>query len=599
MRISILEARAGSVSLSGTLRTLFVPFGVFSFSLLWLGPFVFLDFDTHHDGYMLAQVLALQQGLSMHSDIAGQYGPLTAWSQLAFMFLPFGEALNLRVWTIFHLSATAFLVADMNRVWPSSWKLPNALFASSAILWILSSDIPAHGYMLPWSSVQSGFLVTLSLYLTLGATRFARRGSFLATALPFFAGAIVGILPFARINVGLALWALLGTFVVILGALKSLPSVILISGSLGLFTGVSAVVASLVSGGGLDSYFSQAVIQPLRWASNAVRPEQLDTLSEIVGIAGSLLPASVVTALTLVVIQRAAKKGVNGWTTRQVGLFVGIAAGVLGSVALGADVIYSSLSTTIFSVEGARSVAVDFVFSSQQRFVYFLAVLSLIAWSLRTLREIFRSLSEGKISTPLLPRFLVGLFSLALLVQIVPTHDPRHMWWGSVLAPLVLLGSVWGIVPTSRFFWSTVASFLATQVLLALLASGANLVFPRFDAPADSVSRGLLVKLDDLNRIKDSESIGRNLGPGVSALFVTRDAFVAVSDGTYRASSEHFVWWSDPYRSLSEVSADEKAIIYQDQAIRNLDLLEAKDVFAELGYGVVECWGEFCLFEKS
>jgi hypothetical protein len=597
--MSISQQRLEAVSHSGFLSSLVIPLGVFSLSLLWLGPFAFLDFDTHHDGYMLAQVLGLRDGLSMHRDIAGQYGPLTAWSQLAFMFLPLGEALNLRVWTVFHLSTTAFLVADLARVWPSSWKLPKSLFPAAAILWILSSDIPADGYMLPWSSVHAAFLVTLALYLALGAAKFAQRGPLVATSLPFFAGVAIGILPFARINVGLALWGLLGAFVAILVGTRRFPVGLSISGFLGFFSGVSTVVAFLVVDKGWGSYFSQAVIRPLEWATNAVGPEQFDTLSEIVGIAGSLLPASVVTALTLVVIQRAAKKGVNDWTTRQVGLFVGIAAGVLGSVALGADVIYSSLSTTIFSLEGARSVAVDFVFSSQQRFVYFLAVLSLLAWSLRTLREIFRSLSEGKISTPLLPRFLVGLFSLALLVQIVPTHDPRHMWWGSVLAPLVLLGSVWGIVPTSRFFWSTVASFLATQVLLALLASGANLVFPRFDAPADSVSRGLLVKLDDLNRIKDSESIGRNLGPGVSALFVTRDAFVAVSDGTYRASSEHFVWWTDPYRSLSEVSADEKAIIYQDQAIRNLDLLEAKDVFAELGFGVVECWGEFCLFEKS
>lgn len=71
-----------------------VAFAVASFFLLW--PFARLDFDRHHDGYMLAQAIAVHQGASVHTEVFAQYGPVTLWLHSLALFLPMGPALALR-----------------------------------------------------------------------------------------------------------------------------------------------------------------------------------------------------------------------------------------------------------------------------------------------------------------------------------------------------------------------------------------------------------------------------------------------------------------------------------------------------------------------
>jgi len=105
---------------------------------LW--PFARLDFDRHHDGYMLTAAIAHHTGLDLHREVAMQYGPLTTWTQELFLHLPIAPAFALRIWTILLLAATAAIIADLGRVAPDSWRLNLWTSSGAAVVWALMCD---------------------------------------------------------------------------------------------------------------------------------------------------------------------------------------------------------------------------------------------------------------------------------------------------------------------------------------------------------------------------------------------------------------------------------------------------------------------------
>mgnify|MGYP000709907813 CR=1 FL=1 len=80
------------------------------FSFVVLVQFSSLDFDPHHDGYMLADAISISQGKFLFSEAFGQYGPITPWIQALFVGLPFeSPALALRILNSLMISISVFL----------------------------------------------------------------------------------------------------------------------------------------------------------------------------------------------------------------------------------------------------------------------------------------------------------------------------------------------------------------------------------------------------------------------------------------------------------------------------------------------------------
>jgi hypothetical protein len=66
-------------------------------TFIFLIPFSRLDFDYHHDGYMLAQIIGISNGYEIHKEIFAQYGPVSPLVYSAFLLLPLSPALSIRI----------------------------------------------------------------------------------------------------------------------------------------------------------------------------------------------------------------------------------------------------------------------------------------------------------------------------------------------------------------------------------------------------------------------------------------------------------------------------------------------------------------------
>jgi len=574
--------------------------GVLILSFSWLSLFSFLDFDSHHDGYMLAQAIALRDGLLMHTQVAGQYGPVSPLTQSWFLSLPFGEAFSLRIWTVFHLSLTAFFIADLGRVWPNSWDLPRQVFPIGAALWVLSSDVPAFGYMLPWSSVQGTFFNVLALYLLLGAKKNWERNPVLSVMLGLLSGAIIGLIPFARINVGLALWG--AVLLLWIGNHRQVlaPSKLFTMVGVGAFGSAVTVFLLMELTGATNAFVTQAILNPARWAISAGASNQWNTANSLVEIAITLIPSILIALLAILLYGSR-----NTWLGRSVlvsrlrrkPLILPIILGAIASLALSNPPVLDYLASEEISAADLRILTNTLMFSGQANAVYLLVFLSLGAWVLRLVIEARRSSSVAHFFQRCGPLIVLGAFSLANLVQIYPTHDGRHAWWGSALSPLLLIASAWGLFTPHQGISKFLASTVAIQFLLVFGVSGANLSYPRFPAPQTSSAHGLQVRIDDLERINVSLEVLQKIPPSSQALFVTNDGFVAVADGTYRPSSKDFVWWAAPDRNLRESVTQADYIVYQESAVGDLDNQEFQTMFPTLN--PIFCKGSYCVFGKN
>ena len=102
--------------------------------LVWC-VFARLDFDPHHDGYMLAQAIAIRDGLSEHADVFGQYGPLTPWLQSLALRLPLDPVLAIRITNAALLSLSVYLLTELGRKHPANWPVTWVVgWTSAAIL---------------------------------------------------------------------------------------------------------------------------------------------------------------------------------------------------------------------------------------------------------------------------------------------------------------------------------------------------------------------------------------------------------------------------------------------------------------------------------
>ena len=524
-----------------------------------LVPFARLDFDPHHDGYVLAAAIGVHEGLHVHTDIFAQYGPVLPWLQGAALYLPFGPALDLRLLNAALLALSVFLLADLGRVTPTSWPITKRTGWWAAVAWFLLSDIWLYSPMLPWSSTVAIVLTLLMLGLVgRGIRRRDLHDQAWARFDFFAAGALCPVLFFTRINVASAL--LLGILALAIVGHKSFwrNRGLLISASVGGVVAAGVITGVMYVQGALPEYARQAILYPFGYhvgvqASSSVLYPYLWALIQ-------QLPAVLLIAVAVLFVRRS--------RSRTARVLTGTLAGCL-------VVAYENRRiVTEPTLDGwwSRLTSPNDVFltGTQPNFNYLYLVVALALTSCMAL--VFAALLKWR-RTGVLPAgsirwgFLSAL-TLAGLAQTVPTWDARHVWWGIPIGVL-LVGATIQTFMRETPGWTI--SFIVTILAVAIMAcfSAWNYLYvARVEVTSGHLVQGMRIDSDLSDRLKRELDLQReSIPPGSAVLYLHPDGYVSVIDGSWRSMDRNFVSWG-PLPALSDRLVGADVVLVQFGSLR-------------------------------
>ena len=516
-----------------------------SASLLVLVPAARLDFDRHHSGYVLAQAIAVHAGTSIHDGVAGQYGPVTPWLQSLALYFPASPALSLQLLNALLIAVTLFLLADMGRRCPEDWPDMRGAGWAAAFAWLVLCDVWIGVPMFPWSSTLAAALSVGTLYALSRAIRCSDEDSQMrATLWAMGAGAAVGLMPFTRINVGLASLAVIVVLCVVsFGSRGSATRRLSISVLVGAGATILACVAVLISSGAVVDYFMQAVLWPLQWGGRAA--ESKHTLGNLRGLLVQQAVPLIVFAAVLVLQFKADSRFDSHFRKRALAVFT-VCSGLL--------IVVWEQKLVAVEVEGSegwssllspsRIVAIATTPNTSYIYLFFFTSLLVIVGVIGCASMAL--LRRGRESARICPWLLTAGLGLASLTQVVPTWDTRHVWWGAPI-PLLLLfvavdkvGSLW--TPTRNSLWLP----LVAAFVMATLSGHAFVTKDRVDAPTGSVLAGMRVEGSVARAItEDQNLLARYLQGAESAVFLVSDGDLSILSGTFRSADAYFVSWGD------------------------------------------------------
>jgi hypothetical protein len=519
-----------------------------------LSLYVPRQFDLHHTGLLATKLVAVGDGYLIHSEVFSQYGPLLTWTQVPFLWLGQSPIVTLHIWTVVVTTLTVFLLADLGRIVPKDWKISHNSTLLTAALWIVLDPTWRTGYLTAWSSLLVALMVVGSFYLfalSRGA-QISRQSQILRTVALFGSGLLVGLSPFARINAGIAAIAVLSTvlaFSLIGRQQRSAGGTkILLAG---LLSGFAVPVIILLITGSLASYWQQAVIGPLQWAQSALEPTYWNTWSglqdRLVQAGNRLLPLFFLMLLVLLI---------SSFFKKQGRVIVSKITNILAIVILTGLALYLTGVVDLF-LRFLRGGTPDFpiferygqiswgLYHGGQYFLIFSFVALAFLHFATIVRRIVRT--RGVLSDYLQFDLLLWGYALALLIQIIPTTDSRHAWWGMPLVLLAIVTIIYRVSPnplTSRI----ISVILLISFLPATIAESIEqLSRPLEAAPNESFGSGAQVERDkaietaDQLRVAAIISSDLSLGP---TYYMVRDGSVAAIDGVYRSGFAEFVWWA-------------------------------------------------------
>jgi len=503
--------------------------GLGFFAALW--PFVRLDFDRNHDGYMLTVAIAHHAGLDLHREVASQYGPLPTWTQELFLHLPIAPAFALRIWTVLLLAGTAAVITDLGRVAPQRWRLNLWTSSGAAVVWALMCDRWLGITLHPWSSVLAAFLTAVAMHCWVHAEARIDRGQAVhARRLFTLAGVAIGLTPFARINVGLA--AIIGTWIVALLTSRVRETQegsnsgqvrILRSYSRGLVVGLVLPLLRLGWTGSIGAYIEQSILTPLEWSGSS----DWQPRAYLEGAFGEILPLVAILVIAIAVISWIGAQAT--WSPRRALLKTGIIR-VLATtlVTLGAGLATVQWFAAKINTDAANNSLIQkLTIHEWGAFTTFFLDIGLVATTATAIGlaalYIRALLGSRRLDSEVIAMMIAGALGLAGLTQIYPTHDSRHIWWG---LPLGLLAVAWGLQHSSRSA-SAGAPLIALVSLLALTATSGWVTgrgVERFNHSSTISSAGFRSSTETVGaQVEDVKLLERTVGHSMPTLFYVYD----------------------------------------------------------------------------
>jgi hypothetical protein len=517
-------------------------------------PFARLDFDPQHDGYMVAQAIAVRDGLSIQSEIWAMYGPVIAWLHALALNLPVGPALALRVFNSALIALTVFLIADIGRNRHRSFPINYQAGVFAAITWMLLADVWIGMPMHPWPSTLVAMLAALFLYFFTRATTLAFRGRASSAAiLSVLAGCALGIMLFTRFNLGVPaiLAAAVGVYIIDRGSgrqvRRQLPDVMF-----GAAIGAMCVIIRLVAEGSWDAYVEQAILWPLRFGTEtgAVSlSRQLDFANLL--LSPQVLPvAAVLLVIGLQFIYR------DRWTVR-----VPVSLSVI-TVLSGILVVVVQNRAIVMDVAGSQwwqyLVSPNFIFlygtAPNYGFLYFYFLLLLVTAATVLVVGLIERIRHNLPTLRFGYWVLVAGLALAGASGAYPQSDTRHVWWSAPIGLLLVASVVAAVGSLIKPFRNPL---LIPTVALAIMVgfSGTNyLIQPRTTSPASWVTSGMELPEQTLtNMAEDIRLLQRYAGDGQKAIFLTPVAGLSIYLGKYQSVDRYFaIWGLEPGSELND-----------------------------------------------
>lgn len=432
-------------------------------------PFLRLDFDRHHDGYMLNPAIAVHDGAKIHSEIASQYGPLTTWTQSWFLWLPTSPALALRIWAAVLVAVIVFVISDLGSEDPRQWGITRNAALAAAGLWFALSPHWMGITSLPWSSLLAGCIGLVAFrFFALSLQRDPGHLPSVAS------GIFVGLIPYARVNVGVATCLAVGALTILMVvAPRYRPQGLRLG--LGMLLGISFVPVVLFLRGSLGDYWQQSVIAPLQWSQRA--RESWNTGENLLRIFREQLFLLVSLAAFAILQVRARSLAIKA-------LAVLVAFHLIVQALVGHH--------TGSSFNSLNSIVAEYPWARGTNFFLHICLISTLCLLPFAVISMWRMARRN----PPQPSDLVFTFLLLIalggLVQVFPTWDARHIWWG---LPAAIPALVWKshTFVVRRAPIAVVAAFTAALLLFsASFATVQYLSLLRLPHPTNISSTGML-----------------------------------------------------------------------------------------------------------
>lgn len=523
------------------LRPMVLSIGVGLFALVALWPFMSLDFDRHHDGYMLNVAIAHHEGLDLHRQVASQYGPVTHWTQEPFLHLPVAPAISLRLWTVLILALTAGVIADIGRAAPACWRITPMASRLAGLIWILMCDLWIGVSMYPWSSVLASLLLVVALHRWVSAEQHVSAPSSRRARVDYtIAGLCIGLTVFTRINVGLAAVCGVSIFLLI-SARLSAPAVDKTRAAalarrhvlIGIMVGLALPALRLLWTQAIPDYIEQSILQPIAWSRSSgwnPIPVLWQTFKQNVGAVVSLL---VILTLRL----RATRR--NPQPARRLATELIVA----GAVAWIGIVRVTHPESVIVNPRVMLSEAIAYPWGSfTNAFLHLGLVSTAVAAVAIACMFLFARNWRDALGREAHVVGVVAVLAVANLVQIYPTHDSRHIWWGLPIGVLLLIWSLSTMRRSTHPRNGAIAFLpLAPLALALIMNSGAgwmqNLGTQRAIHPSTVSSAGMRSAPEVVATLEDDRLfVQRALGTSESVLYYVYDYDLATMSSEYRVA---------------------------------------------------------------
>ncbi len=539
-----------------------------------------LDFDPRHDGAVIAPAVALHLGYVMFKDAFGLYGPISPWIQSIALMLPPGSVLSLRYANAIFIAITIFFMADLGRIAPKNWNLTQRATVTASLAWLFLCDVYFGTTMHPWSSVIAGLLSMGGLYfIAVSQNNSIRRKKLRTFIYGAISGLLFGLLPFVKINIGLAsIFALLVAFIISTLFKRSLLFNTYASVFFGILISTSIVIIQLVTLKTFGKFLDQSVLFPLSQSSMQI--EGWRTWENLTRMFLQQILFSLLLVLVAIVSRSESRFSNRRFSLATISIASGLVI-VLGEWVLAIAHFRAREPETQFQIYKI------FPYLNEKFLSFFmvssvLALFSLFIWSLIKIGGMFRRSNYTSTFLVYIFYILMSGIGLGLLIQIVPTWDTRHVWWGLPVGLVLLFSAMEKFCEIRKISLITLLLPLAVVAAMASVSGFENLNKPRELMTEIPFAYGMhlpvaqkLVLRDDAQFLKD------NLGLENKAIFLVWHGYLSVINGKYQSSDLYFTVPEAAGPKLADRVGDGDPIVVEDAVYS--DALDAE--ILDLGYG--------------
>ncbi len=527
-------------------------------------PFARFDFDIHHDGYMGAVAVALEQGKIPYRDVFLQYGPLLSIFQALALKLNFPVILTLRILNVFFMVAAIGLLSDLSRRKPSYLNFNRASSKISAFVVLLTADFLYGVPMLPWASSLVFFLITSHVYfLVANLNSIEKKRTKSANFNLLFAGISLGLIFYTRAQVIIIFFPFM---ILSVWFERQTPNQ---NQRTHLFLAIITLITilfgllSLSFFGALSSWWQQTSVWPSSWAANFVKSWFHVVYSQLRSL---VIPAGFLLASCIAISQHSyLSKKENPYLTKHLYTFLFIFACIS----------FVLLNFVSYLVPYEFWVAGNFphlpIFRSLVITFWLLVTFTAIA-----LFQVSKKIIKLKLynSQNLVIFWVLGL-SVASLSQAFPVPDSRH--YGFAIAGSIFLLPFFSLImnqPVRRILFGSILTMTVLSSIFSINGSLTYLSYPRIPGDHGAVNEQMLSRPNEVRfllNFNDSFRFLENSLPNNEHLiFLSKDGAYAVFDGQFNSSDPWFVSWG-PVPPL-DVRLKQVRFVISDISLSDQDL---------------------------